>query len=337
MKNHFFLLSKHRPELMGFAIICVCIFHINIDFANPILNTFKSLGYSGVDIFFFVSGYGLYYSFMRDNNLQSFYKKRIYRIIPTYWILILIFHLLQKNYSITNLLLHFSTIGFWIPIFPHSYFDWYVPSLLAFYFIFPFYMKYFEKKKEKALVQAILIGFSLTLILILLQKGSIILFTSRIPIFFIGTFFGYLSQKKTFNKKNMKHSIVALIYLAIIFIVVQILLLKSFDDLFLWRSSLYWTPVIFIIPGLCIAISKGFDLLKDNNIIRIFFSFMGGISFELYLIHTQIYVFNIEIHKIFKFSIVSSYLFLLAVSIISAYIFSLLMKFFKCKCCVKAT
>ena len=60
-----FSISKYRTSLMGLSMIWVMLFHlpISLSFFNPI----KSIGYLGVDIFLFLSSYGLYYGFKKDN------------------------------------------------------------------------------------------------------------------------------------------------------------------------------------------------------------------------------------------------------------------------------
>ena len=81
-------LSKYRTELMGFAILWIFLFHSNIyipEFLAP-FKFVKAIGYSGVDIFFLLSGLGLSFSISKNTSLVQFYKKRLKRIIPTFWV-----------------------------------------------------------------------------------------------------------------------------------------------------------------------------------------------------------------------------------------------------------
>lgn len=80
-------ISKYRTQLMGFAMLWIMIYHIGIDvtFLNPITRS----GYLGVDIFIFLSAYGLYHGFKKYSSIKIFYKKRILRILPTYYLVLL--------------------------------------------------------------------------------------------------------------------------------------------------------------------------------------------------------------------------------------------------------
>ena len=69
-------ISLNRGALMGFAIMWVFLFHVG-GIGVPWIDTFCSKGYLGVDIFFFLSGWGLCYSLSKDPNITQFYKRRI--------------------------------------------------------------------------------------------------------------------------------------------------------------------------------------------------------------------------------------------------------------------
>lgn len=50
-------ISKYRDAFMGIAILWIMLHHSNFYLPNPLFGI-KRLGYSGVDIFMFVSGLG---------------------------------------------------------------------------------------------------------------------------------------------------------------------------------------------------------------------------------------------------------------------------------------
>ena len=58
-------LSKYRGELMGLAILFVILFHIGMPQSN-FFYPLRRLGNIGVDMFLFVSGMGLWFSWTRS-------------------------------------------------------------------------------------------------------------------------------------------------------------------------------------------------------------------------------------------------------------------------------
>ncbi|MFV0538204.1 MAG: acyltransferase family protein [Dysgonomonas sp.] len=94
------LLSKYRSQLMGIAILWIMLFHSNLDVSFfTIFDLIKSIGNAGVDIFMFVSGFGIYYSLIKGVSLKTFYKNRLWRILPYYLPIVIIFN----EYSHINL------------------------------------------------------------------------------------------------------------------------------------------------------------------------------------------------------------------------------------------
>ena len=86
------LVSKYRTELMGCSILGIILFHwyencmIHGKSINFILHLF-SLGNRFVEVFLILSGMGLYYSFKKQENIKTFYLRRITKLLPTYLIL----------------------------------------------------------------------------------------------------------------------------------------------------------------------------------------------------------------------------------------------------------
>ena len=62
-------ISKYRGELMGFAIIIVMLFHVSLSKTSPWFGL-RRMGNLGVDIFFFLSGIGLWYSWAKQQNFK---------------------------------------------------------------------------------------------------------------------------------------------------------------------------------------------------------------------------------------------------------------------------
>lgn len=79
MQDFVSLLSRYRTYIMGVAMICIMLFHQG--WITQPLGLFQLYGCHGVDIFFFVSGFGVYFS-LQKHTLWDFYKRRIKRLLP---------------------------------------------------------------------------------------------------------------------------------------------------------------------------------------------------------------------------------------------------------------
>lgn len=238
------------------------------------------MGYGGVDFFMFLSGFGLFASYYNrtDITTQQFYYRRILRIIPTYFICIIVFGLIRKV-SLVDILWQMTCIGFYIG---KSSYDWYIQAALALYFLLPFIIASSKKIGiGKTIIIGCIIGLIMTSILIYLWKGSVILFTSRIPVFFIGCYFGYLFTTGT----KIKHDSF-LIIVSCLSLLVEWYLTFNFEPIFLFRSSLSTLPFIFIVPGMCLLLAKLFDVLPQAFCKPIVF--LGSITLEIYLCHMSL-------------------------------------------------
>lgn len=126
MKRITSTISDVRGELFGFSIITIILFHYfeNLEAAgfggaaSVITKIYNlALGSSGVEIFLFLSGMGLFYSLSGDPRLSEFYRKRLTRILPAYLVLggagWLILDILLRKTGWLRFLLDFSTLSFW--------------------------------------------------------------------------------------------------------------------------------------------------------------------------------------------------------------------------------
>ncbi len=160
------LLSAHRGALMGVAILWVMAFHLPSHTGNPILGSILDAGYGGVDIFLFLSGFGLYFSMSKKNvTVRQFYKKRFCRILPEFWLFLLGLFIVSMNFDFHSfcwLIYRATTIGYWIPGTPYTL--WYISCILFFYLIFPPYFRLFKKKGIVVPGLAVLIGIILIII-----------------------------------------------------------------------------------------------------------------------------------------------------------------------------
>ncbi len=85
-------ISRYRGELMGAAMIFVILFHVGL----PRDDTFfglRRIGNIGVDIFLFLSGMGLWFSWTKKPSLSHFFSRRFLRIYPAWFIIACLYYI----------------------------------------------------------------------------------------------------------------------------------------------------------------------------------------------------------------------------------------------------
>lgn len=229
---------------MGVAMIWVVLYHYQL---KGIPSIITGHGFTGVDLFMFVSGIGLYTSMSRNNDTQSFYKKRLLRIFPLYLILGLSYELLKGNFSLSSYALSYSTLAFWTNG-DNNDFGWFIPGIIAVYIAFPFlYRTFFYKKVDKIPLIVILSLLFLFIFYYSVIDNTLIsddhfLLLYRLPVFILGMIVGYVI------KEDMKG--VFFLYLSSMAIVFVIIHLCSSGNLRLWyMASTFLVPLIIV--GLC--------------------------------------------------------------------------------------
>lgn len=274
-------LLRYRQAWLGAALLWVMLYHIPIDMGS--IRYLKAMGYGGVDICFFASGLGCYYSLTSDSDIGNFMKRRLKRLMPTYVIFMIGWLALQYasgNFGIQmavgNLLAlqHFSGH-------PNS-FNWYVGAVLLFYFFAPYFKVIVDRSspRGKYLFPLFLIVCSVPF-----WKADIHIITaSRLPVFYTGMLFAEICQQS--KRISGRH-----VFGAMLSFVVGMLSLALFFAWFpqyRWSHGIYWYPFILITPPLCMAISYVLirvEKFKFAKPIVSFLSLCGDYSFELYLVH----------------------------------------------------
>lgn len=141
------LKGKNRLLLMAFAILWIVGFHYAM-YGNLLrFGIFEFLfgkGYLGVDIFFFLSAYGLCFSFSR-HSLKEYYSRRIKKLYPIYLLFLGLFVIFfSSGYAVPwykAMLLQVTGLV----SFTNIDIEWFVPALTLLYLLFPLLYKGLEK------------------------------------------------------------------------------------------------------------------------------------------------------------------------------------------------
>jgi len=303
-------LTDYRNVWMGVAMLLIISFHPDISFGNTTLNTLRTFGYGGVDIFLLAAGFGNYFSYFKDENPLNFIKRKIYRLMPTYIPFIAVWCLYQvlindedPYYIIGNLLgiQGLSSSGF--------YFNWYLTVLVICYILTPYFASYIKNTNliKNALLVIILVLASTAF----WRDDTLIISFTRLPIFVIGMIFAKYSDVQLDKKYYILSSF---------FCIVGIIILRIFyiyKPNHLWGFGFYWYPFILITPFICTIISLIAMCLEKTPILNYLVTLtkkIGTLSFELYLVH--IFVFDIVKIQLKESSYTSSNLLWFAITII---------------------
>lgn len=282
---------KYRNLWMGLAILWIILFHSRFDLL--IGDNLKRIGYGGVDIFFFASGIGCYHSLIKNPDNFHFIKRRILRILPTYYTFLffwLIFKVFFSNITLREILGNIFCVGWFLKL--DNQFNWYINGIWLFYFLSPFFVAYVKQKTVK--INHLFLFMILLALNIPFINTYWLILSSRLPIFFLGILFASKCSQKGYL--TLKHFIVADISTIIGFTILFFCISQCSD--YLWSHGLWWFPFILIIPGLCLTLSFISEYLKNKLAITIghILSYIGEFTFELYLTH--IFIFDIIDHLI---------------------------------------
>lgn len=286
MKKNIYIkdLFNQRNFFMGFAMLWIVLFHselsINIPYIEKIFHAIKGIGYGGVDIFLFCSSIGCYHSLNKNSDYLSFIKRRFWRLYPTYFIFITIWIIYKEIYSNISFnaiignyfcIQNFTSLG--------NDFNWYISAIWLFYLLTPYLYCLCNQLslKYNLFVILLLILFSI----VFWNNNTLIITISRLPIFYTGLLF--VKYKNTLLNINKIYLSILITFLGTIFLFFNV----YFFSEYLWSHALFWYPFILITPGLCIILFLLTQILikiKLKYLIK-FVSYIGKISFEIYLIH----------------------------------------------------
>ena len=258
---------------MGWSILWIMMLHFTFTQIKP-LGFIAQYGFAGVEIFMLVSGLGLFYSLHSNHNIIQFYKKRLLRIFPTYYILGIFASFLLFHDNIIDYLYRYSTVGFWAG---GLYWEWYIPSIVILYLLSPLF-KYILDKRYFILLFCIGVSILVITYYIICQRNILdrvhFFFVYRIPAFILGMVCAYW----------IKNNISTKYYYA--FLIAGIPIFCYFFPQHHQLSNYKYFSLLFLLPFftlLFIVISK--YIKKYNPIIRA----IGNASLEIYLVQSILF------------------------------------------------
>lgn len=286
-------ISRYRGELMGIAILLVVLFHVGLSRSDPFFGL-RRMGNIGVDIFFFLSGMGLWYSWLKTPSVAHFYKRRLLRIYPTWLVVATLFYLPDylggRKFSSSLLdLIGDITINwdFWI----HAELTfWYIPATLMLYVFAPCYMKLIRKHPiYRWLVVAMMAWCIIVQYITPVHEvlGHLEIFWSRVPIFFIGINCGeWVRQKHRLEASSL--------WLILLLFAMSFASCVYLEQNLHGRFPLFLERMLYIpmtLTGI-LLLNRAFSLASGWLLRGL--TFIGSLSLEVYLIHAHFVLPHLE-------------------------------------------
>lgn len=260
---------------MGWAIVWIMMLHFTFTQINP-LGFLAQYGFAGVDIFMMVSGLGLFFSLDKNKSIVRYYKRRILRIFPTYYILGVFASSFLFKDTLFSYLFRYSTIGFWINV---PYWEWYVPSIVLLYLVAPFLKMMIDRGY---LVLIVLFGVLVVVVSYFVVANEFVdakdphfFLLYRIPAFIFGMICAYWIK----NGISVKF-----------FYLILLIGIPCFIMLFPHHHEIYnfkYLSLLFLLPVFTICF---ITLSKYVTVLNPVIAMIGKASLETYLIQSVFFI-----------------------------------------------
>lgn len=275
-------ISRFRGALMGIAMLIIILFHVDLARSDMFFGL-RRMGNLGVDMFLFLSGIGLWFSWMKNPSCKRFYFRRLIRIYPAWLIIACLYYIPRMHvHDAASLINLIGEIGFNWNFWLHDELSfWYIPAIMMLYLFAPPYMELIRRHSIYRWLPVVMIMWCILVEWVTPihhAVGHIEIFWSRVPIFFIGINMGEMvRQKRTIDGQG-------------IWMLIIMFVMTSVSCFFLEQERHGQFP-LFVERMLYIPLTITFILLCNRVLRRTprwvngSLAFVGSLSLECYLIH----------------------------------------------------
>lgn len=288
-------ISRFRGALMGIAMLIIILFHVDLARSDMFFGL-RRLGNLGVDMFLFLSGIGLWFSWMKTPSYKHFYFRRLIRIYPAWLIIACLYYIPRIHVHDAASLLHLlGEIGFNIDFWLHDELSfWYIPAIMMLYLFAPPYMQLIRRHPVYRWLPVVMIMWC-----ILVQwvtpihhaVGHIEIFWSRVPIFFIGINMGQLVKEK----RQLDGSAVWMLLTIWLMTFATCIYLEQMRH---GHFPLFVERMLYIPFTLTSILLLNRIFRRTSKWVNRFFKLVGAVSLEAYLIHIHFVLCYIEPHHL---------------------------------------
>ena len=275
-------LSVNRTFLMGLACLWIVFQHLQLKLNFYPLWALGRFGFTQVDVFMLLSGFGIAYSLEKSGEVDVFLKKRFLKVLPTYYVLVvlyIIYNLALSENKITSIdmLGVITCTSFWYG--GDFIFSWYVQAILFFYILSPVIYALIKKGYS---IHLIVISVILSIAFV---RSGLEIGISRMTAFILGMSVVGIRYNDKNGKLIKKGAYVASIISILLVASVELFIQRKVGD----DYRLIFLPLFLLPLGECLLFAKCADILRKNNFSRYIvrgFEFIGKFSLEIYLTQT---------------------------------------------------
>ena len=305
-----YLSNKSTKSLKGLLALFIIFHHVSQKITTGAnFSNFEYMGRYIVALFFFLSGYGLYFQYSNNATyMENFLRKRLTRIFIPFFVFIVIYVIYRASLGeVVNVDFFLS---FWRDHSNIIYNGWFINSIIVLYVIF--YVSF--KKKDFKIAIFKLVFFTLVYIFWKVYQNHGDWEYVSIMAFFLGVF--WMKDRSLIDKFIKKNYFVFLVSFSILMYV-----FRHYEAIMKNIGIINKYVYYGIVGNLCTMIFVVYFLLLTNklNFSNKYLDFLGNISFEIYMIH------GLVMHYLGKFFVSSAVndviytIVVLLVSIVFAY------------------
>ena len=296
MRKQFSLerIGQSRGLLMGLAALWVALYHSrSMDFTQSHILTavhlagpmqyLKYMGNAGVDVFLFLSGYGLYHSLAGHPGIRQFYSRRFLKILPP----VLIVTILYYGWTGTAGIREYTALNLHYALYHGSY-DmgqfWYFSLLIVLYLLYPLIHRVVRRMDWKGALGLIVFFVAAALAIRMIDStyfGKIEIALTRVPVFIAGAWAGKKSRE---GAAIPGWAAAAALAAAIGMMALAAVLPVAEKDFSIIRY-------VYGMAATCFCIGAAWlDRMVPANGLRRFIVLIGLYSMEIYLIYEPLYM-----------------------------------------------
>lgn len=323
--------SEYRSELMAVSMFAILLTHLKATFGVYALDRVALLCQGGVDVFLFLSGFGLYYSGMKSDNPLRFYSKRFKRVFPPFWVVMLLTLWHIDKLRCADVLWGGSTLAFWFQSTNKYSFGWFVSLIVVLYAVFPWFFRWFRRNPGIATLFGVGVGLVLTSLYVYRYQvvypggqNRFILPAARVAIFFLGIYGAYWLEAKKGASVIVKHKEKLLFVLvAAVALLLLNLSLNAWGFRVMRNTGLFYWSYILIIPGfltVCVWMFRKMSCTRIGNASLKVLRYLGSCTLEAYLLIAVLYSYVPLVSRWLGVSPLVSNLMLLVATIAAAWL-----------------